>query len=75
MRDSVKMIGAMVVGIAIGAMAFSTKEEVPGLLESYDGKVLVGTGCAKGDMRNDVAIGFEEDELPVCERIDIHYLE
>lgn len=77
MRDSVKMLGAMLIGVAIGAAAFSSKQtvEVPGLLELYEGRVLVGTGCEKDDMRNGVAISFEEDTMPLCESIDVHYLE
>lgn len=77
MRDSVKMVGAALVGVVLGVALMGGKRtvEVPGLLELYEGRVLVGTGCEGGDLRNGVAIAFEEDTMPLCERIDVHIVE
>lgn len=43
--------------------------------EPYGGTILVGTGCAKGDLRTGIAVAWEEDHLPVCDSIDIHSIE
>lgn len=37
--------------------------------------ILVGTGCDKGDARTAIAVGWEEDDLPICDSIDVHTIE
>lgn len=34
--------------------------------------ILVGTGC---NNEGGIAVAYEEDQLPTCERIDVHFIE
>lgn len=62
---------ALFLAFAMGLACAEPKEAKP----VPRGTILVGTGCAKGDLRTGIAVAWEEDELPICEAIDVHTIE